>query len=214
MARCPGSGKRCVPQLLRRFKGLRGDARGEAWEGRSGRMLAATMGRSQTAPGMQGSGRADGKLTLVFLAWQWPCWDGRWKTAIAGTGTAAGWDGSITIFGRIEFRTALCSTLLYSTWHTLATGLPHAFLAEDQAHSGVAQQRQGQQGAGVWGLLTGLARPGDSRNRNSQGNRDSEGHVRHDGIMACMAHQSWHAADSVAHRCRISTAWAWQEGKT
>ena len=115
MARCPGSGKKCVPQLLRRFKGLRGDARGEAWEGRSGRMLADTMGRSQTAPGMQGSGRADGKLTLVFLAWQWPCWDGRWKTAIAGTGTAAGWDGSITIFGRIEFRTALCSTLLYST---------------------------------------------------------------------------------------------------
>ena len=54
----------------------------------------------------------------------------------------------------------------------------------------VAQQRQGQQGAGVWGLLTGLARGGDSRNRYSRygalGPGLATGLCWDDGIMACM----------------------------
>lgn len=113
MARCPGSGKKCVPQLLRRFKGLRGDARGE---GCSGRMLAATVGRSQTAPGMQGSRWANGKLTSG--SWEHGKFGWIWKMAAAGR--QHGDDVELSFGGR---RHTLCSSTLlstgvYFTWHT------------------------------------------------------------------------------------------------
>jgi hypothetical protein len=52
----------------------------------------------------------------------------------------------------------------HSTWHT-RDWPPARVPCRGSGPLGVAQQRQGQQGAGVWGLLTGLARAGDSRNR-------------------------------------------------
>lgn len=132
MARCPGSGKRCVPQLLRRFKGLRGDARGE---GCSGRMLAATVGRSQTAPGHAGQQVSRWEIDFWFMgAWQNNGLEMEhgWLQGLEGSNRDY---GALLSFGRQ--RHTLCSTLL-STGATLpathATGRPHAFLAEDQAH--------------------------------------------------------------------------------
>lgn len=134
MARCPGSGKRCVPQLLRRFKGLRadlarrpGDARGYGVQAGCWR-LPWTEPDSTRYAGQQRS-RWEIDLDISSMAKQSLVLGSSAGSARAETAAALGLRRLSHTPDALQ-HSALAGR--HSTWDT--RDCPHAYLAEDQAH--------------------------------------------------------------------------------
>jgi hypothetical protein len=133
MARCPGSGKRCVPQLLRRFKGLlpcsraglvtpeRRVLRARCW------LVAWTEPDNTRHAGQQRS-RWEIDLGHLDISTTGNLCNGMPRAASAAARAQAELMG--TAAARIHFWHSAFAGVHF-TWYTRDLGCPHAYLAED-----------------------------------------------------------------------------------